>query len=108
MDSCQEHDEFSLTVSMYDTAGALAAPTSASYRIDDVKSGTQIRGNTALSAASSQTLTVKYSDTAMVDPNNETERRRLTVTAIYGTDVDGNPRQISREYDFVVQNSRFL
>jgi hypothetical protein len=107
MDSCGEHDEFDLTITMYDTSGVLAAPTSATYRIDDVKSATQIRDDTALSAAATQTIQVKYADTAMVDAANEAERRRLTVTAIFGTDDAGNPRQITREYDFVVANSRF-
>ncbi len=107
MDAVFERDNALLTLSWFDETGAAATPSSASYRIDDLSSGEEIRGDTALSASSSVTIELMYADTQILDENKVEEGRRLSATAIYGTDTDGNPKQKTVEYDFTVKNARF-
>lgn len=98
-----EHDELTVTVSFYNESQVLSAPTSISYRVDTA-GGTQLRDDTSVSAASSVSITLKYADNAISDSNLTEEEHVMTVTAGFGTDGDGNPRQITREFRYLVKN----
>lgn len=107
MDEVNEGDNFNLAIAWKDSDGNAVTPQSASYRIDDVNSGAAVRAETALAATSSVTVNVMKADTAILEPTNRHEGRRLTATAIYGTDGDGNPKQKTVEYEFQVNNTKF-
>ncbi len=64
-----------------------AAPAAAEYRVDDVGSGQEIRGWTALlEPAASMSIPIAPSDNAILCSEHVTERRRLTVVADRNTD----------------------
>jgi hypothetical protein len=75
------------------------SPTPATYRIDDVYFGTEIRGDTVLSVAASVEITLTPDDNAILDPGNSYEKRRVTVKATYGSSGGVND-----EYDYQVKN----
>lgn len=110
METVNENDNASLTINWYDKTGIAEAPLSASYRIDDVDSGEEIRGVTALSATESVTIQLTHDDNRILDATNpakQHEGRRLTATAVYGTDDDGAAIQKTVEYDWQVCRTRF-
>lgn len=108
MDTVNERDNCELTITWRDAAGDLAVPVSASYRIDDVRSGQSIRAETALPNTSIATINLTYADNQILDPTLVEEGRRLTATAVFGTDSNGDPIQKSFEYEWQVKNLRFL
>lgn len=91
-----------LTVTFKDKAGVNAAPTSATYRVDCLTTGTAIRAATALPAGASVELTLTKTDNRIVTPANVRERRRVTVVGTYGADD-----QVQEEYDYDVLNLKF-
>ena len=92
-----------VTVSFFDGAGASAVPASLSYRIDDVPSGTEIRGDTSLAPAASVEITLTPTDNQILDDTRIGEVRAITVTATYGaTDA------VNSAYQYRVLNLRFL
>jgi hypothetical protein len=90
-----------LTIAFKDRDGAAAVPGSASYRIDCLSTGTEIRADTALPAGASPEITLTPDDTAIVDDANRTERRLMTVHASFGVDDE-----INEYYLFDVRNLR--
>lgn len=87
MQTVTEKSTAYLTVSFYDKSGALAIPNSATYRIDDVQSGSQVRTDTAISPiASSVEIKLTTTDNAILNSAGRNEQRRVTVVAIYGVD----------------------
>ena len=85
MQTVTEKSTAYLTVSFYDKAGALNVPNTITYRIDDVASGLQVRADTSIgTVASSVEITLTATDNAILNANNRSERRRVTVTASYG------------------------
>ena len=98
-----QNDSFQIPVAFRDEAGAAVVPTSLSYQVIDVETGTTVRGATAVTpAASSITLTLTYDDTALVQSGRRSEERVVRVTAVYGTDAAGDPIQKTDEYPFLV------
>ena len=51
-----------LSATFADKTGVAETPTTVVYRIDDVRSGTEIRGATAVSAASTVEITLSPAD----------------------------------------------
>jgi hypothetical protein len=98
-----QNDSFQLPVAFKDEAGTAVVPTSISYQVIDVETGTIVRGATAVTpSASSITLTLTYDDTALVQSGRRSEERAVRVTAVYGTDASGDPIQKTDEYSFLV------
>lgn len=98
-----QNDSFQIPVSFKDETGVAVVPTSISYQIIDVETGTTVRSATAVTpAASSITLTLTYDDTALVNSGRRSEERVVRVTAVYGTDASGDPIQKTDEYSFLV------
>ncbi len=90
-----------LTITFLDKAGVAQAPSSASYRIDCLTSGLEIKDDTSLTPASSVEVTLSATDNAIKLEANASERRLVTVTATYGT-ADA----AVGEYEYHVKNLR--
>lgn len=106
MDQVNERGTWVTTVAFTDEDGNAVVPASASYRIDDVGSDTEVRGDTAISAlASSVEILWTAADTSILDETKPYETRRMTVTWTYATatspSVTGNG---SEEYLLNVTN----
>jgi len=86
MEQVNERSTAYLTVTFKDKAGAAQQPTTASYRIDDVATGTQIRADTDLTPGTSVEITLTPVDNAVVSPRLEVEKHVVTVTGTYGED----------------------
>lgn len=84
MDAVNERSTAYLTVTFRDKAGAAQAPASASYHIDDVGSGLEVRGHTPLTAAATAEITLTPADNALRNQAASYEERRVTVEAEYG------------------------
>lgn len=94
---------FELDIMFFDDDGEPATPESATYRIDDVLSGEEVRAETAIDDLAEEiVLTMKFNDTKMVGSDTERERRRVTVVANYGTDDEDNPKQNTQFFEFDV------
>lgn len=98
-DEVKEQSTSYLTVTFKDKAGAVAAPASATYRIDCLTTGTAIKAATALTPAATVEITIAPNENRIVTPGNTRERRRVTVTASYGAS-DG----VNEEFDYDVVN----
>lgn len=88
-----------LTVSFYDKAGALAVPASATYRIDDVVSGSSVRAATALTPASTIEITLTKQDNTILNDARRDEQRRVTIISVYSS-----TDQVTDEYIYGVRN----
>ena len=86
MEQVNERSTAYLTVTFKDKAGAAQQPTAASYRIDDVATGAQIRADTPLTPGTSVEITLTPADNAVVSPRLEVEKHVVTVTGTYGED----------------------
>ena len=84
MEQVNERSTAYLTVTFKDKAGAAQQPTAASYRIDDVATGTEIRADTSLTPGTSVEITLTTADNAILSPRLEVEKHVVTVTGTYG------------------------
>ena len=83
-----------------DKDGVAAQPTSSYYAIHDIDSGGQIRGSTALAPTGGVVeITLNLVDNTMVDPEKDTEGRRVTVVGVYGAD-----QHVHKEYKYRLNN----
>lgn len=98
-DQVNEGNAAWLTATLRDKAGNLATPSSATYRIDCLTTGEEVRDTTALSAASEMEIALTIADTAIVNEGNSIELKRVTVIGVYG---DGD--EVKAQYDFNVKN----
>jgi len=87
-----------LTIGFKDRAGDAAAPSSASYRIDCLTSGSEIRADTALPAGASPEITLTPDDNAIVDESHRVESRLVTVYGLFGADDE---LYLAYEYDVI-------
>jgi hypothetical protein len=100
MERVNERSTAYITVVFRDKTGAAAAPTTITYRIDDVATGKEIRDDTAITpAASTVEIVLTPADNAMASPALAVERHAVTVTGVYG-DAD----QVIGEYVYEVLN----
>ena len=77
-----------INLAFTDEDGNPVTPTSASYRIDDVGSGTEVRGDTAIAITAPNTdvdIPLTAADTSILDETKPYETRRLTYTWTYST-----------------------
>jgi hypothetical protein len=99
-----ERSTWITTVSFFDEDNDPVTPDSASYRIDDVSSGTEVREDTDIETLAT-TVEIEWepADTAILDDSRMNEKKRLTITWIYDTDKQG-----TAEYILNVKNLRGL
>lgn len=83
-----------------DADGAAHTPTTIHYRIDCLTTGTEVRDDTAIGAASSVNITLTQTDTAVQDSDNDIELKRLRIILDTGTDS-----QRTEDFLFQVRNS---
>lgn len=87
-------------VSFWDEDGVAAIPSSATYRIDDVYSGTVIQAATSMgSMAATITVEITAAQNALIDATQNKEERIITVDWRYGSNRRGTD-----EYRYVVKN----
>lgn len=77
-----------VTVKFLDRTSGLVTPTNAKYRIDDISSGAQIADWTALTPASSNSITVTSTQNAILNNTRNVERKQMTVAADYGLSTE--------------------
>jgi hypothetical protein len=78
-----------LTVYFYDKTGALAVPSSATWKVHEIGSGTEILTETAIAPiASSYELTLTTAINTFLDGNHASELRRVTVKAVWGVGLE--------------------
>lgn len=98
-DTINEGTSAWLTVTFKDQAGANAAPTSATYQVDCLTTGTAVRAATAMGAGAAVEIALTEDDTAIQLAANATERKRVSVIGSYGA---GD--KVKAQYDFIVTN----
>lgn len=103
MKEYQDKTSGTVTLSFLDVTGALAAPTTATYQIDCLTTGTNVRTLTTLTAASQITFILSTSDNAIINPINQSEIKKITVNATYGAGDEAHA-----ETHYVVRNMRFV
>lgn len=87
-----------LSATFKNKLGVAQVPTSANYRIDDVATGTEIRGVTAITPAETAEIELSSSDNRLLNSQNRHELKRVTVVASYGSgDV------VTAEYQYRVK-----
>lgn len=100
MDVINEKTTYTLTLTFTDESGSAVTPSAGTYRIDDVSSGAEIKGETAFTpSASTHDLIITASENAILNTANSSEKRRVTVTVTYGM-----ARQMTEEYFYSVKN----
>jgi hypothetical protein len=100
MQQVNERSTAYLTVTPKDKAGTAQAPTSLTWRIDDVFTSQEILADTVVSGPGSTVeLTLKPEHNRILTAGSTAERRRVTVTAVYGIDD-----QVCGEYVYEVVN----
>ena len=100
MDEINERCTYILTVSFYDEDDLPVVPNSATYRIDDVTTGTLIVATKAFpSLAASVDVEITKGQNSMIAENHTFETRRVTVVFAYGA-----ARQGTDEYLYKVRN----
>lgn len=90
-----------LTVDFKDKDGTLEAPTSISYRIDCLTNGQEVKTDTSVTPASSVEIELTKTDNAIINQNNNSERRLVTVTGTYSADD-----AIVEEFEYNVKNMK--
>jgi hypothetical protein len=94
IDEVNERSTWFTTVSFTDENGDPVVPATATYRIDDVGSGQQVRDTTDIDPLETESQIMwEPSDTEILDEANAYETRRMTVSWTYTTaaspSVDG-------------------
>lgn len=100
MERVNERSTAYLSVTPKDKTGAAQVPTALTWRVDDVFTGAEILADTAVvGPGSTVELTLKPDYNRILSAANAIERRRVTVTAVYGVDD-----QVCSEYVYEVVN----
>lgn len=84
MQSVTEKSTAYLTVVCKDKLGVAQTPATFTYRVDDVYTDTQVRGDTSLTPASQIEITLTLADNTILNSLHSYEKRRVTVVAVYG------------------------
>ena len=94
MITVNEKTTCALVLSFTDETGAAVTPSSGSYRIDDVDSGTQVLGDTAFTPTSAtHSLVITAAQNSQIS-TNPSEGRRVTITWLYGSGKQGTAEHI--------------
>lgn len=100
MDEVNEKSTAIVTCMFTDEDDTGVTPTSASYRIDDKDTGTEITTDTPFSPGSStHDIEITPDENAMVTATRASEIHRLTLSFIYT-----GPKTGRGEYKFIVKN----
>lgn len=89
-----------LTATFRDKTGALAVPSTVTYKVDCLTTGTVILASTSATASSSVEFTLTPTINTIQTSTNQKEVRRVTVTGSYGASD-----AIVAVYDYVVINN---
>lgn len=84
MERVNEKSTAYLSVTFRNKTGAAQAPSTASYRIDDVATGREVRDDTEITPADTVELTLSVADNTLLNAIAAVEQRRVTVTGTYG------------------------
>lgn len=98
MDIVNEGTTCYLSVAFKDKDGAAAAPSSVSYRIDCLTTGTAVLGDTSATAAATTAITITAAQNAILG-GRPLERRRVTVTGTYA-----GSEAVREQFDYQVRN----
>lgn len=98
MDIVNEGTTGYLTVQFFDKAGSLAAPSSVSYRIDCLTTGTVVVDDTSVTAGTSVEIQLTAANNAILG-GRARERRRVTVTGTYA-----GSQAVTHQYDYEIAN----
>lgn len=102
-DRVYEGSTWLVTAAFTDDNGIAVTPTSARYRIDDVKSGQNIVAAADVpSLGSSAEIEITPAQNAVINDRYAIEPRRLTLVFVYGA-----ARQRVAEYKYDLINLRF-
>ncbi len=99
------HNELSqvqVTAQPRDTTNAPYTPTTARYRVDDCRSGTQLVDWTTLTPSTSMTITIPGTANAIIDSTRQTEVKTVTVQLDQGLST-----QHMSDYTYQVKNLNF-
>jgi len=90
-----------LTAKFYDKDDNLVVPTSISYNIYCLTTGTEIKDATAISPANTVEITLSSIDNAIIVQTNRLEMKLVTITATFGV------QDLSvEEYRYFVKNMK--
>lgn len=103
MKEYQDKTSGQVTLSFFDATGTLAAPTTVTYQIDCLTTNTSVRTLTTLSAASQITFILSTADNAIINTNNQSETKKITVNGTYGSGDE-----VHAEAHYVVKNLRYV
>jgi hypothetical protein len=90
-----------LRIQMIGPDGELALPSAVVYRIDELATGREIRGNTPVPPATTVDITLTPEETRIIGDAYQDQTRLLTVQATYGIDDT-----LHDEFEFVIRNLR--
>ena len=100
MDIVNEKTTYRIVVEFIAEDGAPVIPTFVTYQIDDVLSDENVLSSRSFVPSGSQyVITIPYSSNRVINSNNDTEERSITVVAIYGVG-----KQCTGEYRYKVRN----
>lgn len=103
MDTVNKKDSYFFEAVFTDEEKAPVTPSSGSWRIDSIGQDgteTEIKSDTSFSpTGSTYKFEVQPNENRIINTSNKIERRRATVTIIYGTN-----KQKSEEYFWQVKN----
>lgn len=92
-----------LTIGFYDKSDANVPPTTVTYQVHDVASGTEMQAETSLTPAASIEIPIDPAVNAIVNSSLSVETRRVTIKASYGAGEEFND-----EYDYLVRNLSYI
>lgn len=101
MDEVNEKTTYILTINFYDEDNLPVVPATAKYRIDDVTTGTVIKGSATVGAvmASSMDVEIPADLNGLVSDDHPYETRRVTVKFTYGSGKQGTD-----DYQYKIRN----
>lgn len=82
---------------------ASAPPTSLTYRVDCLTTGQAVRPFTPIAPVSEGEIVLTADDTAILGPTNQSETKRITLVAVYGSQDD----RLTAEFDVKVERLKF-
>lgn len=85
-----ERSAAQLTIDFLDFDDATEAPTSGTYTVYDLDTGTVLSGPTALPVGASVSITLDKTDNQIVDDSKSVEAHYVLVKASYGGDDEVN------------------
>ncbi len=103
MDIINEGSSFQLDVQFLDSDGVAQTPSSASYSVHDLNSGTELIATTMIAPASSVELMIPPAASRVVRTSVLKEEHVVTIIANYGP-----TEAVTEEFHFLVRNLKFI